>query len=202
MNAPDTSAARATAVAASLGRIHAIAHDDGITRASLGRIQDELEGLARQASLFPASEFPPPPKGEKSSRRYLLQEDPDGSFALYLLSINPGNESKPHDHTTWAVIVAVEGQERNRVYRRTDSGGREGAATLELAREVVVEPGHGIAFMADDIHAIRTVGDHPTRHLHLYGLALERLDERVGYDLEAGTVQPYNMAFMKPTVNR
>lgn len=202
MNAPDTSAARTAAVAASLDRIHRIERDDGITRDSLARIQAELESLARQASLFPTSEFQPPPTGERSSRRYLLQEDPDGRFALYLLSTNPGNESKPHDHTTWAAIAAVEGQERNRVYRRTDAGGRQGAATLELVREVVVEPGQGVAFMPDDIHAIRTVGDHPTRHLHLYGLALERLDERVGYDLEAGTVQPYNKAFMRPTVNR
>jgi predicted metal-dependent enzyme (double-stranded beta helix superfamily) len=202
MNAPDTSAARTAAVAASLDRVHRIERDEGITRDSLARIQDELETLASQASLFPAGEFQPPPEGEKSSRRYLLQEDPDGRFALYLLSTNPGNESKPHDHTTWAVIAAVEGQERNRVYRRTDAGGREGAATLELAREVVVEPGQAVAFMADDIHDIRTLGDRPTRHLHLYGLALERLDERVGYDLEAGTVQPYNKAFFRPTVNR
>lgn len=202
MNAPAASAARTAAVAASLDRIHRIEHDEGVTRDSLARIQSELESLARQASLFPAGEFPPPPEGEKGSRRYLLQEDPDGRFALYLLSTNPGNESKPHDHTTWAAIAAVEGLEHNRLYRRTDSGGREGPAALELMREVVVEPGQGVAFMPEDIHAIRTLGDRPTRHLHLYGLALERLDERVGYDLEAGTVQPYNRAFFRPTANR
>ena len=202
MNAPDTSAARAAAVAASLDRVHAIARDEGITRASLASIQAEMEGLARQEHLFPAGEFPPPPDGERGSERYLLQEDPDGRFALYLLSINPGNETKPHDHTTWAAIAAVEGQELNKVYRRTDAGGREGAATLELVREVVVKPEHGIAFMPDDIHSIHTLGSHPTRHLHCYGLALERLDERVGYDLDTGTVQPYNKAFMKPTANR
>lgn len=202
MNAPDTHAARTAAVAATLDRIHRVEREEGVTRASLGRIQAEVEALARQEHLFPAGEFPPPSGGEKGSKRYLLQEDPDGRFALYLLSINPGNETKPHDHTTWAAIAAVEGQELNRVYRRTDAGGREGAATLELVREAVVEPGHGIAFMPEDIHSIHTLGDQPTRHLHCYGLALERLDERVGYDLEAGTVQPYNKAFMKPTANR
>ena len=202
MNAPDANAARTAAVAAALDRVHAIAREDGVTPAALARIQAEMETLARQQHLFPAAEFQPPPAGEKGSRRYLLQEDPDGSFALYLLAINPGNESKPHDHTTWAVIAAVEGQELNRVYRRTDAGGREGSASLELVREAVIEPGHGIAYMPADIHSIHTLGDQPTRHLHLYGLALERLDERVGYDLEAGTVQPYNKAFMRPTVNR
>ena len=33
-------------------------------------------------------------------------------------------------------------------------------------------------------------------------LALERLDDRQGFDPEAGTVQPYNKAFMTPTANR
>jgi predicted metal-dependent enzyme (double-stranded beta helix superfamily) len=202
MNAHDTSAARAAAVAAALDRVHAVEREEGVTRESLARIQGEVEGLARQEHLFPAAEFQPPPDGERGARRYLLQEDLDGRFALYLLAINPGNETKPHDHTTWAAIAAVEGQELNRVYRRTDAGGREGSARLELVREVVVEPGQGIAFMPEDIHSIHTLGTHPTRHLHCYGLALERLDERVGYDLEAGTVQPYNKAFMKPTANR
>ena len=158
--------------------------------------------LARNEQLFPASEFPPPPEGEKGSKRYLLQEDPDGRFALYLLALNPGNSTQPHDHTTWAVVTGVEGQELNRVYRRTDDGTDEGRAQLELVREVMVEPGTGIALMPEDIHSIHTEGTSSTRHLHVYGLALEKLDQRLGFDLEQGTVQPYNKAFMKPTANR
>jgi len=158
--------------------------------------------LADDEALFPAAEFQPPPAGQSGSRRYLLQEDPDGRFAIYLLALNPGNSTKPHDHTTWAVVTAVEGQELNRVYRRTDDGSVPGQAALELAREVMVEPGQGIALMPEDIHSIHTFGTRPTRHLHVYGLALERLDERQGFDPEAGTVQPYNKAFMTPTANR
>ena len=105
-------------------------------------------------------------------------------------------------HPIWAVVSAVEGQEPNRVYRRTDNGSVPGHASLELAREVMVEPGRGIALMPQDIHSIHTFGTAPTRHLHVYGLALEKLDERQGFDLEQGTVQPYNKAFMKPTANR
>jgi predicted metal-dependent enzyme (double-stranded beta helix superfamily) len=113
-------------------------------------------------------------------------------------ALNPGNETRPHNHTTWAVVVAVEGQELNRVYRRTDDGSRPGSATLVADREVMVEPGRGIALMPDDIHSIHTTGSVPTRHLHMYGLALERLDERLGFDLESGTVAPYNRAFLPP----
>jgi len=202
MNAPASSAARAAAVAATMDRIKGIERTRGVTRAALDAVKTEMLALAANEALFPAGEFPPPAAGEKGSKRYLLQEEPDGRFAIYLLALNPGNETKPHDHTTWAVVVSVEGQELNRVYRRVDDGADPGKAKLELVREVMVEPGTGIALMPEDIHSIHTSGDKPTRHLHVYGLALEKLDQRVGYDMEAGTVQPYNQAYMKPTANR
>ena len=202
MNAPATGLTRATAVAATMDRVKGIERDMGVTRPALEAIMAEMQKLAAQEGLFPAAEFPPPLAGEKGSKRYLLQEDPDGRFALYMLALNPGNATKPHDHTTWAVVTAVEGQELNKVYRRTDDGATPGAARLELVREVMVQPGTGIALMPEDIHAISTPGSTTTRHLHCYGLALERLDTRQGFDLEAGTVQPYNKAFMTPTVNR
>ena len=195
-------AACAAAVAAAMERIKGIERSQGVTRPALDAIKTEMLQLAARESLFPAAEFPPLPNGEKGSRRYLLQEDPDGRFAIYMLALNPGNATKPHDHTTWAVVVAVEGQELNKVYRRVDDGAAPGAAKLELVREVMVEPGHGLGLMPEDIHSIHTIGDKATRHLHVYGLALERLDQRQGFDLEAGTVQPYNKAFMQPTANR
>ena len=193
---------RPAAVAAAMDRIKAIEHAHGVTRPALDAVLQEMLDLAAQPGLFPAADYPPPPGGEPGSRRYLLQEDPDGRFAIYLLALNPGNATKPHDHTTWAVVAAVDGQELNRVYRRTDDAATPGRATLELDREVMVEPGRGIALMPDDIHSIHTFGDTPSRHLHVYGLALERLDQRQGFDPAQGTVQPYNKAFMAPTVNR
>ena len=193
------SAARNAAVAATIERIRAIEQRQGVTRPALEAVRAEMLKLAAQEHLFPAALYAPPPAGEKGSRRYLLAEDADGRFAMYINALNPGNETRPHDHTTWAVVVAVEGQELNRVYRRIDDGAVPGRARLELDREVMVEPGRGIALMPEDIHSIHTTGEKPTRHLHMYGLALEKLDARQGFDPEAGTVQPYNQAFMQPT---
>ena len=192
MTATDIRSARAAEVAATIVRIRAIERSQGVTRESLDAIKDEMLALARHEQLFPAAEFPPPPAGEKSSQRYLLQEDSDRRFALYLNSLNPGNATRPHDHTTWAVVVSVEGQEHNTVYQRVPGG-------LTVAREVMVEPGTGIALMPDDIHAIATPGSVPTRHLHMYGLALEVLDNRQGYDPDTGEAVPYNRTFMRPT---
>lgn len=173
-----------------------------MNRAALEAIKAELLALAAKAELFPAAEFLPPANGEKGANRYLLQEDEGGRFALYLNSLNPGNESKPHDHTTWACVVAVDGQELNRVYERLDDGRDLARCALRLREEVMVEPGRGISLMPDDIHSIHTTGKVPTRHLHMYGLALERLDGRRAFDPETGEVKAYNSNFMKPTVNR
>ncbi|MCW3475890.1 cysteine dioxygenase family protein [Limobrevibacterium gyesilva] len=192
MNASDISAARTAAVAATIERIRAIERAQGITRAALDAIKAEMLALAAQEQLFPSTEFPPPPNGDKGARRYLLQEDADNRFALYMNALNPGNETKPHDHTTWAVVVAVDGQELNKVYR--PEPGR-----LEIDHEVMVEPGRGIALMPEDIHSIHTTGTVPTRHLHMYGLALEKLDNRMAYDMATGAAIPYNVNFMQPS---
>jgi predicted metal-dependent enzyme (double-stranded beta helix superfamily) len=192
VNASDISGARAAAVSAMIDRVRAIERAQGVTRPALDAIKVEMLRLAAQEHLFPSSEFPPPPNGEKGSRRYLLQEDADNRFALYMNALNPGNETKPHDHTTWAVVVAVDGQELNKVYRQLP--GR-----LDIDHEVMVEPGSGIALMPDDIHSIHTTGSVPTRHLHMYGLALEKLDNRMAYDQQTGEAIPYNANFMRPT---
>ncbi len=183
---------RSRIVAETIERIRAIETSQGVTRASLDAIKSEMLGLATQEALFPSAEFLPPPAGEKGAQRYLLQEDPDHRFALYLNALNPGNATKPHDHTTWAVVVSVEGAEHNTVYRREPGA-------LVVDREVVVEGDTGIALMPDDIHAIATPGASPTRHLHMYGLALEVLDNRMGYDETTGAAIPYNKNFMKPS---
>lgn len=169
-----------------------------LTRDLLARITTRLEQLAQQRALFPATEFAPG-QGVGASTRYRLNpDDAAGEPALYLNSINPGKTTLPHNHTTWAVIVALSGQELNRVYRRSDDGSRPGRATLEQVREVVVQPGQPVSFLPDDIHSIHVTGDEPTLHFHLYGQPLETLSGRIGIDLATGEIVNYNATQMKP----
>jgi predicted metal-dependent enzyme (double-stranded beta helix superfamily) len=200
MQSTPDAVARAAAVASTVDRIRAIEREHGVTRPALEKVRDELMKLAAQEHLFPSAAFPPPPPGEKGGNRYLLQQDPDHRFALYMNALNPGNATKPHDHTTWAVVVAVEGQELNKVYDRIDDGTDPARCELRVREEIMVEPGRGICLMPEDIHSIHTTGTVPTRHLHMYGLALEVLDDRKGYDDETGKVSGYNKAFMKPSL--
>jgi hypothetical protein len=206
--APSTSAdnslaaRRRAAVDEALADIRLIASAQPFDRAVLSRITARLEQLAGHAALFTRADFPPPAitEGVGASTRYRLNpRDGDDDVALYLNSINPGKTSIPHNHTTWATIVAVEGQEENRVYRRTDDGSDPAFAKLELDRELTVQPGTPIGFLADDLHSIHVIGDKPTLHFHLYGRPLETLSQRIGVNLETGAVVNYNATQLKPS---
>jgi predicted metal-dependent enzyme (double-stranded beta helix superfamily) len=189
-------AAREEAIAALLARTAAIVVRDGITRAALAQISVQLQSLAAQAELFSRDAFPPPDAASgNTSTRYRLNPGDDG-IALYLNSLLPGKTTIPHNHDTWAVIVAVEGSELNRVYQRTDNGHDAERATLALSREVVVQPGTPIEFLPDDIHSIHVTGDAPTLHFHLYGRPLETLDTRLGFELDSGRIVRYNQTHL------
>lgn len=192
--------AREQAVSDVANEARRIIADRGVNRASLDEITGLLAALAMREELFSLEDFPPPPAGEPETlARYLLREDVDRGFAMYLMSMNPGKSTKPHNHTTWATIAAIEGEELNRIYARIDDGSDPERAQLKLGRELVVQRNAPIAFMPDDIHSIHITGQRPTRHLHLYGYALETLSERKAFDLETGRVVGYNSNFMVAT---
>lgn len=182
-------AERQEAVDRAISQVRELIGDRALDRATLGQVLEVLKGLAAQPKLWPAEDFPSPDEDARQAR-YLIAEDPDQTYALYLNSMLPGRKIPPHDHTTWACIAGVEGEEHNTVWHRTDDGNRPGHAELESKEMIVVKAGSGIALMPDDIHSVDIVGDRPIRHLHLYGHALETLSERVTYDVAAKTVKP------------
>ena len=60
--------------------------------------------------------FPGPDEGVAETL-YLLSEDEDLNNALYLYRPAPGMSTPPHDHSTWAVIAGIEGEEPNTVWQ-------------------------------------------------------------------------------------
>jgi predicted metal-dependent enzyme (double-stranded beta helix superfamily) len=146
----------------------------GVTREGLEKIKQRLTRLAARKELFTASDFPPPQPGSKrNSCLYRVAEDSDHRFALYVNS-SDGNYGTPaHNHTTWAVIVGVSGEELNCFYDRADEGG-----VREKGR-AVVKQGTGVAFMPEDLHSIHIQA--PLINFHMYGLGLDRLYEREYY---------------------
>ena len=162
-------AERTAAVAAAMSDIRDI-DAAGIDRDSVELIRRRLIELAQQKELFPWSDFPP--DGSKDgSTLYLLSQDEDHRFALYMQSVADTTQAPPHDHLTWACIVGLEGKETNRRYKQL-----AGQGPPQIADEFVVEHGTGIAFLPDDVHSILVQGG--SLNFHCYGHDLLDLPPR------------------------
>jgi predicted metal-dependent enzyme (double-stranded beta helix superfamily) len=140
-----------------------------LDRERLSMLRSRLLRLLEQRELFPAEDFPPPE--DKGAFLYRIAERGDGRFALYVNACKDRTDSPVHNHTTWAVVCGFDGQELNRFYRRRPDG------TPEQTHEEMVERGTGVAMLPEDLHSIHISGG--GMNFHMYGLALDRLGERV-----------------------
>jgi predicted metal-dependent enzyme (double-stranded beta helix superfamily) len=165
-------------VEAAVADVREIERSAGVTREALERIKQRLIRLAARSDLFTAADYPPPaPGGKRNSCLYRVSEDADHRFALYVNSSFGDYGTPAHNHTTWAVIVGVSGEELNRFYDRATGGVRQKG-------ESVVKQGTGVAFLPEDLHSIHIQA--PLINFHMYGLALEELRRREYYKPEEG----------------
>ncbi|WP_440996817.1 hypothetical protein [Arhodomonas sp. SL1] len=185
----DTTARREQRVTETLARVRGLLPGEPDGRAPLEEALRVLIELAAERELWGEGDFPPP-EGEERQARYLINEDPDRRYALYLNVMRPGKRIPPHNHTTWACVAAVNGIEHNELYVRLDDGAQPGRARVEPAGALDVGPGGGVALLGDDIHAVEIRGEQVIRHLHLYGRALETLTGRLTFDPDSGTCRP------------
>lgn len=187
MSGTERAGRRALVVAEAMDDIAEIDADGrengGIDQAGVERIKQRLLRLAEHEDLFPDEDFPAPEIGS-SSLMYRIAQDGD-RLALYIQTVGEGVWAPPHEHTTWAVIVGMRGQELNRLY-----GPCAGEGEPRVQHEVVVERGTGVAMLGDGVHSIHVEG--ASANFHCYGLALEQLSGRRFWHAQHGEWREYN----------
>jgi rhodanese-related sulfurtransferase/predicted metal-dependent enzyme (double-stranded beta helix superfamily) len=174
---------RFEAVTAFIDAARQIEREFGVGDAALERIGQRLVELGRRTELFPREHFPI--DAGSLGTLYRLAEDVDGRFALFASAGAAGELTPPQDHTTWTVIAGVCGQARNVIYGRLEDD-PPGVGRLIRVREVTAAPGRAVTLLPDEVHSIEIVGPEPGLHLHFYGLAIDRLPDRVRFESPNG----------------
>lgn len=178
---------RRQAVAETADRIAALI-GDAPSIARLEQAKPLLKALAARKELFPECDFPLP-EGDITDRTYLIYDNADGA-ALYAIAAVPGMTYRPHDHGgSWAMIAAVQGQERHELYQVDPAA----PASPILMDTLTCEPGTAVSMLPEGIHAIEGVGTEPLLHLHFYGKRFEDQGARTEYDLENGKTDVFRM---------
>ena len=97
----------------------------------------------------------------------MLYDEPDFALTVQTVAWLPGKVSPIHNHATWGVVAVVNGQEKNKFWRKT--GNPEFPDEITEAGEKIFLPGEIITFCSDAIHSVETLGDEPAITFNLYG---------------------------------
>jgi predicted metal-dependent enzyme (double-stranded beta helix superfamily) len=172
--------------------LRAIAAATGDENEILGRVAPLAKKFAAEKSawLKPGHYETDP---EQGFGVHLLHEEPDHSLAVFAIAWAPHDGFGPHDHGTWAVVVGLEGVERNVKYNRLDDRSKPGRA--KLAERCTIQAGESdvVALRAKGIHAVWNDSDKVSLSLHTYGRHINHTG-RLIFDLESGEVKPVVVA--------
>lgn len=100
---------------------------------------------------------------------------------------SPGTVSRVHNHGNWGIVAILEGEERNRIWRRVPDS--QYPNRVEAVGEIILLPGDIISFTTDAIHRIEVEGDEPTFSFSLYGETYH--SRRFEYDPHNHTVKNF-----------
>ena len=139
--------------------------------ANEGEIVDRVKPLAKRLAAAPGWLRPEHRQcnPEQGFGVHLLHEEPDHSLAVFVIAWLPDRGTLPHNHKTWAVVVGLEGQERESFWLRRDDGSRLGHAEIERAGERLMREGDVSACLPEDIHGVWNCGGATSLSLHTYG---------------------------------
>ena len=155
---------------------------------TLARVRPLAVRLAHERAWLRPEHYRTDP--EQGFLVHLLHEEPNHDLAVMALAWLPGRGTPPHDHGTWAIVVGVDGTERNTFWRRTDDRTRPGHAELEKVSERVCGEGDVVQMLPGAIHSVTNSGDKVAVSLHVYGRHINYTG-RSQFDVAARTETPW-----------
>ena len=96
----------------------------------------------------------------------------------------------PHNHKTWAVVVGMEGEEKEISYDRLDDSATPGYADLKRGGEQVITAGEITRCYPEHIHSVWNVEKNVSMSLHTYGRHINYTG-RSEFDVERKSEKPY-----------
>jgi predicted metal-dependent enzyme (double-stranded beta helix superfamily) len=123
---------------------------------------------------------------------HVLHEEPDHTLAIFAVSWLPDRGTAPHDHGTWAVVVGLDGPERNEFWERSDDRSRPGYADLRKIGTKTFKDDDVLAMPAGTIHGVWNETDRVTVSLHIYGKHVNYTG-RSQYDPGKRTETPFKL---------
>lgn len=130
-----------------------------------------------------------PPHPEKGWSVQFIYKEPEYPITVQMVVWEPGRRSTIHNHATWGIVAIVSGNEKNTLWRRTDSNTTTGKAEIEIVEEQVFEPGDIICFTSDAIHCVEAISEDPTITFNLYGIT--DFSKRLKFDPATASAQHF-----------
>jgi len=168
------------------------ARDAGGDEAAVVRgVSDAASALAARKAewLTPRMRMP---DAEQGFGLYVLHEEAEHTLATFVVAWLPQRGTTPHDHGTWSVVVGLDGEERNELWRRLDDAKRPGYAELARTGEKVFGANEVLVMPTGVIHSVWNDGEHVSVSLHVYGRHINHTD-RSQFDPVARTEMPYKV---------
>jgi predicted metal-dependent enzyme (double-stranded beta helix superfamily) len=131
-----------------------------------------IRPLARRAALSASDWVEPRMYRADTAQGFavnVLHEEADHTLAVFAVSWLPHRGVPAHDHGTWAVVVGVDGEERNEFFERLDDRSRPGYAEIRKVGETRLGVGEVLAMPNGIIHSVVNDSDTVTLSLHVYG---------------------------------
>lgn len=131
-------------------------------------------------------EFIPPNPQPGWSVRFLYQ-DHEFPLTVQMVAWLPGQPSPIHNHGTWGIVAVVNGQEKNRLWRKAPTP--EHPHRIEQVGDRTLSPGDLISFLPNAIHSVEPLGEEPAITFNIYGVT--NFQQRFEFDPKNHTAKVF-----------